>query len=109
MRASKWLRYTLEFFREALGPETAHLVPRVVALQDHLGLLHDADVASSMARSFLVERGADLGPEEAAAVERFLASHEREVVRLRGSVAGPWRGVAGPAFRSRLGRAIAAL
>ncbi|HEV8490104.1 MAG TPA: CHAD domain-containing protein [Candidatus Limnocylindrales bacterium] len=105
--AAKWLRYTLEFFREALGPDTGLLVPRVVALQDHLGYLHDADVASSMARSFLVERGADLDQAEAAAVERFLASRDREVSRLRGSVAGPWRGVVGPAFRHRLGRALA--
>lgn len=107
--AAKWLRYTLEFFREALGPDTSLLVPRVVALQDHLGQLHDADVASSMARSFLVERGADLDAAEAAAVERFLASREREVIRLRGSVAGPWRGVTGPTFRHRLGRAVASL
>jgi CHAD domain-containing protein len=107
--AAKWLRYTLEFFKEALGPDVSHLVPRVVALQDHLGYLHDADVASSMARSFLLEHGADLDEAEAAAVERFLASRDREVSRLRGSVAGPWRGVVGPAFRQRLGRAITGL
>jgi CHAD domain-containing protein len=107
--AAKWLRYTLEFFREALGPDTGLLIPRVVALQDHLGYLHDADVASSMARSFLLEHGADLDQAEAAGVERFLASRDREVSRLRGSVAGPWRGVVGPAFRQRLGRAIAGL
>ena len=28
--AGKWLRYTLEFFREALGPEVDQLIPRVV-------------------------------------------------------------------------------
>ena len=58
--AGKWLRYTLEFVREALGPESAPLIARVTALQDHLGLMHDADVAASMARAFLVEHAGDL-------------------------------------------------
>jgi CHAD domain-containing protein len=107
--AAKWLRYTLEFFREALGPEVDPLLPHVIALQDHLGALHDADVASSMARTFLVERGADLSATEVAAVERFLASRDREVAELRGSVGVPWRAVTGLPFRRRLGRAIAVL
>jgi len=49
--AGKWLRYTLEFVREALGDESADLIARVTALQDHLGLMNDADVAASMARN----------------------------------------------------------
>ncbi|HET7473584.1 MAG TPA: CHAD domain-containing protein, partial [Candidatus Limnocylindrales bacterium] len=53
--AGKWLRYTIEFVREALGPDVEPLIGRVTALQDHLGLLHDADVAAHLARSFLVE------------------------------------------------------
>jgi CHAD domain-containing protein len=35
--ASKWLRYTLEFFGETLGPDSGRLLQRVVALQDYLG------------------------------------------------------------------------
>ena len=35
--AGKWLRYTLEFVREALGDDAAPLIARVTALQDHLG------------------------------------------------------------------------
>ena len=42
--AGKWLRYTLEFVREALGDDAAPLIARVTALQDHLGLMNDADV-----------------------------------------------------------------
>ena len=52
---AKRLRYTLEFVREALGPEAPALISRVVALQDHLGAMNDADIASHMARAFLVE------------------------------------------------------
>ena len=58
--AGKWLRYTLEFVREALGDDAAPLIARVTALQDHLGLMNDADVSASMARTFLVEHAGDL-------------------------------------------------
>ena len=77
--AGKWLRYTLEFVREALGPESAPLIARVTALQDHLGLMHDADVAASMSRAFLVEHAGDLSPLEGAAIGRYLVTREREV------------------------------
>ena len=107
--AGKWLRYTLEFVREALGPGSAPLIARVTALQDHLGLLHDADVAASMARAFLVEHAGDLSPQESAAIGRYLLDREREVARLKRTVGAPWRGVAGIGFRRALGRVVAGL
>ena len=107
--AAKWLRYSLEFVREALGPESAPLIARVTALQDHLGLMHDADVAASMARAFLVAHAGDLSSQESAAIGRYLVSCEREVTRLRRSIAVPWRGVAGIGFRRGLGRVVAGL
>ncbi|HEX5148751.1 MAG TPA: CHAD domain-containing protein [Candidatus Limnocylindrales bacterium] len=107
--AGKWLRYTLEFVREALGDESAALIARVTALQDHLGLLNDANVAASMARTFLVEHAGDLSAPESAAIGRYLVSREREVARLRRSVGPAWRGVAGIGFRRALGRVVAGL
>jgi CHAD domain-containing protein len=107
--AAKWLRYTLEFVREALGPEVAPLVARVTAMQDHLGYLHDADVSAAMARTFLVEHAGGLSAAESAAIGRYLVSREREVARLRRTVGGPWRGVAGIGFRRTLGRTVAGL
>ena len=107
--AAKRLRYTLEFVREALGPETPALVRRIVALQDHLGAMNDAEVGATMARTFLVERGAELTEAETAAISRYLVSREREVLRLKRTVGAPWRGVAGMTFRRGLGRALAAL
>jgi CHAD domain-containing protein len=107
--AGKWLRYTLEFVREALGDESVLLITRVTALQDHLGLMNDADVAASMARTFLVEHAGDLSGPESAAIGRYLVSREREVARLRRTIAGPWRGVAGVTFRRMLGRVVAGL
>jgi CHAD domain-containing protein len=107
--AAKWLRYTIEFVREALGPGSGPLIARVTALQDHLGELNDADVTAHMARSFLVENAGSLSQLESAAIARYLVSREREVARLRRTVGGPWRGVAGISFRRALGRTLAGL
>lgn len=107
--AGKWLRYSLEFVREALGDDAAPLIARVTALQDHLGLMNDADVAASMARTFLVEHSGELSALESAAIGRYLVSREREVARLRRTIGAPWRGVAGVTFRRTLGRVVAGL
>jgi CHAD domain-containing protein len=107
--AGKWLRYTLEFFREALGPEVDQLIPRVVALQDHLGLLHDADVTIALARQFLVSNAGRLDPAETEVIAAYLQGRERELERLRRTIGAPWRGVNGVAFRRLLGRAVSGL
>ena len=107
--AGKWLRYTLEFVRDALGPDAAPLIARVTALQDHLGLMHDADVSAGLARTFLVEHAGDLSPLESGAIGRYLVDRERETMRLRRSVGPAWRGVAGLRFRRQLGRVVAEL
>ncbi len=107
--AGKWLRYTLEFVREALGPDSAPLIARVTAMQDHLGLMNDADVSARMARTFLVDHAGELSQLESAAIGRYLVSREREVARLRRTVGIPWRGVAGIAYRRALGRVVAGL
>ena len=80
---AKRLRYTLEFVREALGPEGPALISRVVALQDHLGAMNDAEVAAHMARTFLVEHSGQLSDVESAAIGRYLVAREREVARLQ--------------------------
>jgi CHAD domain-containing protein len=107
--AGKWLRYSLEFVREALGPDVDGLIARVTMLQDHLGLMHDADVAAHLARDFLVEHAGAISDAESSAIARYLVNREREVARLQRTVGRVWRGVAGVAFRRSLGRAIAAL
>ena len=105
----KWLRYSLEFVREALGPDVDGLIARVTALQDHLGLLNDADVCAHLARDFLVEHAGSLSDLESGAIARYLVSREKEVARLRRTVGRSWRGVSGIAFRRGLGRALASL
>jgi Uncharacterized conserved protein len=107
--AGKWLRYTLEFVRETIEPDVTPLLARVTALQDHLGLMNDADVAASMARTFLVEHAGELSALESAAIGRYLVSREKEVARLRRTIALPWRGVASVGFRRGLGRVVSHL
>jgi CHAD domain-containing protein len=107
--ASKWLRYTLEFVREALGREAGPVIEKVVALQDHLGWLNDADVAAGLARQYLVEHAGNLDERQSAAIGRYLVDRERELARLRRTVGPAWRGVSSLAFRRALGRVVAGL
>jgi CHAD domain-containing protein len=107
--ATKWLRYTLEFFGETLGPDGPRLLGRVAALQDFLGDLHDADVAAKLARDVLVARAGELSRTETDAIGAYLHSRERELVRRRRSLGPVWRAVNGAPFRRALGRAAAAL
>jgi CHAD domain-containing protein len=107
--AGKWLRYSMEFVREALGRGADPLIARVTALQDHLGLMNDADVTASMTRTFLLEHAGDLSAQESAAIGRYLVDREKEVARLRRTVGATWRSVAGLRFRRALGRVAAEL
>ena len=107
--AAKWLRYTLEFVREALGRDAGPVIEKVVALQDHLGWLHDADVAAGLARAFLVEHAGDLTEVESAAIGRYLVDRERSLAKLRRTVGVPWRGVSSLAYRRAIGRLVAGL
>jgi CHAD domain-containing protein len=49
----KRFRYTMEFFREVLGPEAKEVIEDAVVVQDHLGDLQDADVACQLLIEFL--------------------------------------------------------
>jgi CHAD domain-containing protein len=107
--AGKWLRYDLEFFGEALGSDSARLMERVVALQDFLGRLHDADVAAKLTRDVLVARAGELSRLETDTIGAYLHSREREVARRKRALGPVWRAVVGAPFRRALGRATAAL
>jgi len=107
--AGKRLRYALEFFREVLGPESDGLIAKVTALQDHLGALNDADVATHLGREFLVASAARLSPSTIEAVGRFLGARDHDIVRLRRSLPVAWRPVAAESFRRALGRAVSSL
>jgi len=49
----KKFRYALEYFREILNESTSKTINEIKQYQDHLGELHDADVACQLVRGFL--------------------------------------------------------
>ena len=106
--AAKWLRYTLEFVREPMEPEATELIRRVVAIQDHLGDIHDIDAVAMRARAYVLEREG-LRPGQRAAIERFAASQDGRITRIRRRLGPAWRGLADAEFRRGMGRSLARL
>ena len=51
----KKFRYTLEFFQEVLGEEAGSVIEEIKIIQDHLGDLNDAQVATQILRDFLTQ------------------------------------------------------
>lgn len=110
----KRLRYALEFFSEATGERAAILLEPLIALQDHLGELHDADMATQLIAEFIAARarraerqglaGADL--ETVAGYLSFLRSRIQE---LQASFPERWQVITKPAFRQSLAEAVAEL
>jgi CHAD domain-containing protein len=49
----KKLRYTLEFFREVLGEQAEEVIDEIKKMQDHLGDMNDAQIATEILRDFL--------------------------------------------------------
>jgi CHAD domain-containing protein len=111
----KKLRYTLEYFREVLGAEAKPVINEIKGLQDHLGDLHDAQVASTLLREFL-ERWDTLqaqrpvaersGPEPVLA---YLSHQYAERQRLMLSFKGAWSRFNRPELREKLAKAVAVL
>ncbi len=85
---SKRLRYTLEYFREVLGPDAQALINEIKQLQDHLGDLQDAVVAANILRDFLAwgtwghtESEIPPRPIVAPGVAAYLTARQTEVQR----------------------------
>jgi CHAD domain-containing protein len=107
---AKRLRYLLEFFSEALPSGVAEAIDATVALQDHAGELHDADVTIGLLHHFLThnaEASTDLAV--AAAVKGYLRREQARLRTLRRTLKRPWRRVMSRRFRDVLARAVAAL
>lgn len=114
--AAKRLRYALEFFREILPPEAAGLIDELKTLQDHLGALQDAAVATGLLRSFLT-RGSwgdvkEKKPQHSIAapgVEAYLVAQEAGVKRRQETFPRVWSALQSPAFKESIARVIAPL
>ncbi len=107
----KRLRYCLEFLAEVLGSDAQAVIAEMVRLQDHLGDLHDADVANGLLSAFLFSPGADSTslPVIAPGVVSYLAAKQRELQTLMRTFPGKWEEFSRPEVRRWLANAVAAL
>ncbi len=103
---AKRLRYTLEYFSEVLPVTSRALIGQVTEMQDHLGLMNDADVAARATREWLNLHAPILPARSREAVGLYLDSREADVERLRRSFRPLWRRLTGRTFRKALGVAI---
>lgn len=118
--ASKGLRYSLEFLQEVLGPEAKLLIKEMKLLQDHLGDLQDAVVASNLLRDFLTwgtwghvqtKKAVPLPvvPIVAPGVATYLAARQAELQELPASLPQVWERIQSPEFKQNFSAALGAL
>jgi CHAD domain-containing protein len=111
----KRFRYTVEFFREVLGEEVKSIINGLKGLQDHLGDLHDADVASQIVRQFLTEWDARQTTlplaerQNPQPIVAYLSQQSVELHRLIVSFPQTWAHFNRPEFRMNLALAVAEL
>jgi CHAD domain-containing protein len=111
----KKLRYILEYFREILGDNTGQAISELKQLQDHLGELHDSDVACQLVGDFL--KGWDKEQSSRQLTDRqnpetivtYLAHLYAERYQLVSSFPELWRKFNRPEFRQNIAQAISVL
>ncbi|MGD2177688.1 MAG: CHAD domain-containing protein, partial [Anaerolineae bacterium] len=117
--AGKRLRYALEFFEEVLAPQTGDLIKQMKRLQDHLGDLQDAVVASELLRDFLTwgtwghakSKKAKMPKEPVVApgVAIYLADKQAELQRLLDGFRETWAYFQSPEFKQTVAVVVAPL
>jgi CHAD domain-containing protein len=118
--AGKRLRYALEFFEEVLAPQTGDLIKRMKQLQDHLGDLQDAVVASELLRDFLTwgtwgyatDKKKAKTPKEpivAPGVVSYMADKQTELKRQLSTFPEVWTYFQSPEFKQSVAVIVAPL
>jgi CHAD domain-containing protein len=111
----KKFRYTLEYFREILTDPVGDEINEIKQYQDHLGDLHDADVACLLVSNFLKgwEENQSQFPIQARVntepIVSYLAYLHRERYQLMVSFPEMWQNFCRPDFRQGLSRVISGL
>jgi CHAD domain-containing protein len=118
---AKGLRYTVEYFREVLAPEAKAFINEVKRLQDHLGDLQDAVVASNLLRDFLTwgtwghseaeREGISLPTEPIVApgVAAYMTSRQTELQHLVETFPQAWTRIQSPEFNELAAATLATL
>ncbi|MFL7791352.1 MAG: CHAD domain-containing protein [Anaerolineae bacterium] len=118
--AAKGLRYTLEYFQEILGPNAKDAIKEIKGLQDHLGDLQDAVVASNLLRDFMTwgtwghtqtKEGVTLPSEPIVApgVAAYLAARQVELQQLVGTFPQAWERIQSADFGQLVAAALSPL
>ena len=117
--AGKRLRYTLEFFEEVLAPQTGDLIKQMKRLQDHLGDLQDAVVASELLRDFLTwgtwghakgkKAKMPKEPVVAPGVAIYMADKQAELQRQLDTFPDVWAYFQSPEFKQTVAVIVAPL
>jgi CHAD domain-containing protein len=107
----KRLRYSLEFFQEVLGPEAKDVIREVVTIQDHLGNLHDADVACGLLVGFLDgwARAEQRERINVSGVASYLVAKQNELRELMDSFPEAWQHFNRSEVRHKLALAVSVL
>jgi CHAD domain-containing protein len=116
---AKNLRYTLEYFREVLGADVEQAIAEIKVLQNHLGALQDAVVASVHLHHVIAwgtwtpPADADLRWAKTSSatpdVAAYLAYQQAEIRRLVNTFPEAWRRFERADFAQLIASAIAAL
>lgn len=98
--AAKHLRYTLEFFSNALPNKAADLISQITEIQDYLGKLHDHDVAVTTCDGILSAH-----PEDTA-LQTYRQFRRAERDRLKAEFPPKWEALSNTEFRQKLNKLI---
>jgi CHAD domain-containing protein len=104
----KRLRYTLEFLLPVLGPQARSVIEEVKGMQDHLGDLNDADVATQMLDDLLHEPS-ELSEHQRRGIGAYRQYRHEEKQQLLRSFPAAWVQFNQPRTRRNLALAVAAL
>lgn len=99
--ACKRLRYTLEFFQDALPSGVKTAQKQLVEVQDDLGALHDHQVAIELCESLLRSRPDDLP------LRTYQSSRTKDIERIRLEFNPHWQTLTGAAYKRQLATALA--
>jgi CHAD domain-containing protein len=111
----KKFRYTVEYFREVLGPQSKGIIDELKTLQDHLGDLNDAEVATQILQEFLkdqtkkAKQAATVQEAESQAIVAYMAYRQEERDRLKQNFPDAWAYFNRPEFRQNLALAVSVL
>jgi len=111
----KKFRYTMEYFQEVLGKKAREIVADLKQMQDHLGDLNDAQVATQILNEFVRDwkvQQANLPANERVSIQAvidYLAYRQAEIHQLLVTFRPAWTHFVRPTTRRGIAQAVSIL